>query len=317
MTGCDKFNELISAAIDGEVTPDEEKELILHMEACSECRSLFSSLRVLSNEFSDMLIEPPDKLVTEIMDRLINRADKRDKRKYFTLFGRFAAAAVIVLVLFAADVFKPTGQNTAEMQYADAMAMADSGGEKEREAPESSLKYDEAYMSRGEETEEDSGLLGAGYGFEDIAADTEHKNDENLEGGGEHGSLGSAAPADSLAAGGSDPERSPEPTAAPAPQPSAVSSPAAVMYAASAKAREIWVINSYNSSSYYCVSIISGTIPEQLEDCALIAQNGGEMHYLVPWESIEELNEENRFSEIFYDDLDAEYGIVVVDIPMS
>ena len=63
MTGCDKFNELISAAIDGEVTPDEEKELILHMEACSECRSLFSSLRVLSNEFSDMLIEPPDKLV--------------------------------------------------------------------------------------------------------------------------------------------------------------------------------------------------------------------------------------------------------------
>jgi anti-sigma factor RsiW len=154
MTVCDKFNELLSAAIDGEITPDEEKELISHMEACNECSSLFESLRVLSNEFSDMLIDPPEALLSGIMEKIKNRGqmDRRKfgKKRFFMMGGRLAAAAaVIVLVLFAADTFGTSRKSPAEKEmpadYAMKTAEEDSCDVPENE---SSLKYDEEYTRK-------------------------------------------------------------------------------------------------------------------------------------------------------------------------
>ena len=53
MCDCDQALEWISAALDGALTPEEQRGLDAHLAACAECRALAKELRQLQKEALD------------------------------------------------------------------------------------------------------------------------------------------------------------------------------------------------------------------------------------------------------------------------
>lgn len=45
---CEQYEELISAGVDGELSPDEQRHLTRHLESCSSCRAFASSVGAMS-----------------------------------------------------------------------------------------------------------------------------------------------------------------------------------------------------------------------------------------------------------------------------
>lgn len=306
MAGCEKYNELISAAIDGELTPEEEKELNAHLKACKECSSLFDTLKILSGAFHDMLVQPPDTLAGAVMNRIGAQPLRSKKKRTLTAIGRLAAAAAVVaLVLFAANPFSSKKSDAATQMY------------------DASLSYREEVTEKGSEEETVAGMQNgvSASGDSEAAPQEENRTEADC---GDEGAAGKEA--EDLFGSGPDspPEPNPEtpesggadPTgnleAIPSENPALM-----VPYSANAAARDIWVENQYDASSYYCLAIINGSIPERLETCEVLLQTDGEVHYLVPAEAIEELYRENLISELLYDNMDADYGIIVVYIPIT
>ena len=96
--GCEQYNELICAVLDGEASVEEREALFSHMEECDECRALFDRFRVVSREMQNMEVNPPEFLVSGILYKI--GLEGQQKRRPFA-FGRFTAlAAAVVLVLF-------------------------------------------------------------------------------------------------------------------------------------------------------------------------------------------------------------------------
>ena len=47
MAYCNEYTELISAALDGALSPGQRKELDAHLAACPECAALYKELSAL------------------------------------------------------------------------------------------------------------------------------------------------------------------------------------------------------------------------------------------------------------------------------
>ena len=62
MSGCEKYIELISSMVDGELTHEQEAELRTHLESCDECRKVYDAFKGISNALSEELAEPPEML---------------------------------------------------------------------------------------------------------------------------------------------------------------------------------------------------------------------------------------------------------------
>lgn len=81
----EEFEELVSAYIDYEVTPEEKKALLEHMEACTSCRGLYKEEKIIKEKLhrlKDMISIPPD-----LQEKLTKSIEKM-KRKRF-LFNPF------------------------------------------------------------------------------------------------------------------------------------------------------------------------------------------------------------------------------------
>ena len=105
---CAPFAEDISAALDSELTPDEEAKLYRHLQTCGSCRALQRHLF----EVSDLVqalpqIPTPLGFMTKITDRLDaerleeTRANLRihhERRAWLTRLGRLAQAACFLIV---------------------------------------------------------------------------------------------------------------------------------------------------------------------------------------------------------------------------
>ncbi len=69
MNDCEKYLEMISAMIDGELSADERAELMTHVSACSSCRSVLSAFTALAEEFRSP--EPvPAGLCAAVMEKV-------------------------------------------------------------------------------------------------------------------------------------------------------------------------------------------------------------------------------------------------------
>ena len=51
---CDRFTELLSARLDGALTPEEERELEEHLAACPDCRAVGAQLSALQGAFPEL-----------------------------------------------------------------------------------------------------------------------------------------------------------------------------------------------------------------------------------------------------------------------
>lgn len=101
MSGCDKYIELISAALDGACSPAETAELEKHLAACPACKALYEDLKTIHDALAALPAgSPPADLKDRIMAAIegdnvvplpVKKAAKPWKR-----WGATAAAVLIV-----------------------------------------------------------------------------------------------------------------------------------------------------------------------------------------------------------------------------
>lgn len=110
MNGCEKYQELISAAIDNELSSEEKAELAEHLKVCSECASLYRAFEGLSSAMTAELEEMPAELHENIMAE-IRREDIKKKNKKLSkpLKTILASAACAVFIVGAAFIAAPKG----------------------------------------------------------------------------------------------------------------------------------------------------------------------------------------------------------------
>ena len=109
MRTCDEILELMSAALDGELTDSEQAELEEHLSHCSACSALFADLRELHQAAADLEdIPAPDGFAQGVMDRIAahpaqERPDSNvvpfPARAARSHWKRWAASAAVVAVV--------------------------------------------------------------------------------------------------------------------------------------------------------------------------------------------------------------------------
>lgn len=113
MSCCDEYLELISAAIDGALSPEETEKLNAHLARCPECRALCEELSAVHAALSDL---PPVEVPADLRDRVMAAvaAEKvvpfapAEKKRSPVRWQRWlASAAVLAVVLAGAWGLKP------------------------------------------------------------------------------------------------------------------------------------------------------------------------------------------------------------------
>ena len=110
MNSCERYQELISRLVDGEVSHDEYEALMAHMESCSRCNAMYAVFHDLSDLLAEEAEEPlPEGLHENIMAGVRRSAMVKKNRRMRSIGLRTAltAAACAVLVLFASRVLAP------------------------------------------------------------------------------------------------------------------------------------------------------------------------------------------------------------------
>ncbi|MDR3277673.1 MAG: zf-HC2 domain-containing protein [Oscillospiraceae bacterium] len=127
---CEKYEELISGQLDGELTESERRELEAHLRDCPACRALSDTYLEISSALEEDAIVP-EGFAEGVMARLPARpAGGRARGR--PLARSFAAAACFAVVLLAAGALYLSGGSKSESPQAD---MAYSGGAAPAEAP--------------------------------------------------------------------------------------------------------------------------------------------------------------------------------------
>lgn len=139
MKNCEYYEELIGAALDGEITAEEDKELRAHLESCEACRSFYEAMRAISGT-DDALGDVPENFTANVMARVHETAAPAEKpakkkasiQRLVTRCGALAAAAAVAIwagVTFSGTFAAKGASSTAREESEIAMysAAEDSG----------------------------------------------------------------------------------------------------------------------------------------------------------------------------------------------
>jgi hypothetical protein len=126
---CEKYEELISGQLDGELTESERRELETHLRDCPACRALSDTYLEISSALAEDAVVP-EGFAQGVMARLpaAKRARGRSMARIFS-----AAACFAVVLLAAGALYLSGGNKSAEMSVAGDMSGA---GSAPAEAPE-------------------------------------------------------------------------------------------------------------------------------------------------------------------------------------
>lgn len=119
---CEHYEELLSAALDGELSAEEQRELDEHLARCPACAALFDELSAQCAALRELDCQFPDGLHERILDRLPPQQEKTPNKKLIPWRRWGALAACLVLVTAAAFALprlsgQPTG--TAPISLTD------------------------------------------------------------------------------------------------------------------------------------------------------------------------------------------------------
>ncbi|WP_293066171.1 MULTISPECIES: anti-sigma factor [unclassified Okeania] len=89
--------ELVSAYLDGEVTPSQRREVELLLATDPVAKHLYQRLLQLHSEFQRMPVPPKVEPVEIMVDRVFDKIDRRSKRN-FVLGGSAIAALCIAFI---------------------------------------------------------------------------------------------------------------------------------------------------------------------------------------------------------------------------
>lgn len=113
---CQRYYELISQRLDGELTEDEQQELESHLAVCPSCRALDQQLSGLHEDFSDLEEVPaPEGFAQGVMDRIRMEESKKViplfRRPQFKAAAGLAACLVLCAGLYGAGQLNLPGQD--------------------------------------------------------------------------------------------------------------------------------------------------------------------------------------------------------------
>lgn len=118
----EKYENMISEYIDGELSEAEEKELILHLEGCPDCAEHLAFVKKLSENLSIAPEEPSPDFTARLMSRLAFEPFEEEKKenKLIKLFNKksLALAASLALVIITALFAVPRlggGEKSADL----------------------------------------------------------------------------------------------------------------------------------------------------------------------------------------------------------
>lgn len=129
MKNCEYYEELIGAALDGEITAEEDKELRAHLESCEACRSFYEAMQAISGT-DEALGDVPENFTANVMARVHETAASAEKpakkkasiQRLVTRYGALAAAAAVAIWAgvtfggtFAAKSADSTSSNAPEI----------------------------------------------------------------------------------------------------------------------------------------------------------------------------------------------------------
>lgn len=113
MAHCDEYSELISASLDGALSPAEAEKLNAHLALCPECKALYEELTALHAALSDLPpVEVPSDLTERIMaavagSQVLPFAPAEKKKAPIHWQRWLASAAVLAVVLMGTWSWKP------------------------------------------------------------------------------------------------------------------------------------------------------------------------------------------------------------------
>lgn len=126
MNECERFEEMISALLDGELSAGEEAEVRAHMEHCPECRAMYEAFAAVGEAIGTQ--EVPATLHSGIMEK-VHAAEKASRTQHTIVRMRpiLAAAACLIVVVGTVFALKNTvgfgrsmkSASTAEIPHAD------------------------------------------------------------------------------------------------------------------------------------------------------------------------------------------------------
>ena len=126
MNECERFEERISALLDGELSAVEEAEVRAHMEHCPECRAMYEAFAAVGEAIGTQ--EVPATLHSGIMDK-VHAAEKASRTQHTIVRLRpiLAAAACLIVVVGTVFALKNTvgfgrsmkSASTAEIPHAN------------------------------------------------------------------------------------------------------------------------------------------------------------------------------------------------------
>ncbi len=125
---CSKYSELISAYIDGELSPDENAELNGHLSECDECRKKLQLMSQIHEAAGDLQEQAPASLAASVM-RSVSAHEKSKKRFSFANFKFTAIAAAAVLLVLAASRLPAFEPMFAEETEDNSVAVSEAGSE--------------------------------------------------------------------------------------------------------------------------------------------------------------------------------------------
>lgn len=300
MKSCEKYIELISACIDGEISDADRSELEIHLEFCPECKKLAEAFAAISGSFPREESVPENFTAGTMAKIKAESARPTGFKKFISGYGKYTGlAAALVVVLLGARVF--------------------SGGmAKETAAPDAAYMNSTSLAPMAAADDAARGEVVAESEFDYITGDTAADYVEDVE---EYAPAdGNAAPTG--AAGGSANSGSSEPQApgaAPTPMPEAGEDSSEPQFSVTVQVTDVNALYSKMgyTERFYSVSRLHAPASEELMklleggESTQIFRSLYETHYKVPMAQLNELDPE-VFTEIVFDDLTAEYGLVIL-----
>ena len=96
---CERYTPLISAALDGALTQEEQELLEAHLRQCPDCRALMEQLMAQDQLLEELNEEPPARLKSRVMEQVHThpRRARPAQRSLWKRWGALAAALVLVV----------------------------------------------------------------------------------------------------------------------------------------------------------------------------------------------------------------------------
>lgn len=96
---CEEALVLLSGAVDGTNTKEEDAALLAHLESCPDCRALLDSFLETDGIIRALEEEPPDHFCSDVMAQIRNEAGMSQRRQKPAKWIGIAVAAALVLTV--------------------------------------------------------------------------------------------------------------------------------------------------------------------------------------------------------------------------